>query len=96
MGSMKIVSNVRGILCEIVWGNYDFAFVCEVGKSCMHCNVLLGTCFYLWQRSPKRGVLGQKVYPLQILSKILQDSSLVVLKKKNHQVKKGQKVIYRG
>ena len=81
---MKIVSNVRGILCEIVWANYGFAFVCEVGKSCMHCNVLLGTCFYLWQRSPKRGVLGQKVYPLQILSKILQDSSLVVLKK-NHQ-----------
>ena len=33
---------------------------------------------------PKGGVLGQKVYPPQILSKILQDSSLVVLKK-NHQ-----------
>ena len=79
---MKIVSNVRGFLCEIVWGNYGFAFVSEVGKSCMHCNVLLGTYFYLLQRSPKRGVLGQKVYPLQILSKILQDSSLVVLKKK--------------
>ena len=59
----------KRILCEIVWGNYDFAFVCEVGKSCMHCNVLLGTCFYLWQRSPKRGVLGQKVYPPQIFAR---------------------------
>ena len=30
-------------LCEIVWGSYGFAFVCEVGKSCMHCNVVLET-----------------------------------------------------
>ena len=89
VGSMKIVSNVRGILCEIVWGNYGFAFVCEVGKSCMHCNVVLGTCFYLWERSLRvvssvRATLSTKLQSLISSPVIFTFFTLLILISCNH------------